>query len=150
MEFNPSKCQVVRITTKREPTLTSYSIHGQILEVACSAKYLGVHIDAKLNFNTHVDSICKKANSTRAFLSRNFSRKIKEACYNTYIRPIAEYAATVCDPYTIRNTKKIEQVQRSSARFVLNNYDRTSSYTTMLQNLQWPSLECRRLQSRLQ
>ena len=38
------------------------------------AKYLGVHPDAKLNFNTHVDATTKKANSTRAFVARNFSK----------------------------------------------------------------------------
>ena len=125
MEFNPSKCQVVQVTNRRKPTPSSYSIHGQILDVTNSAKYLGVHLDAKLNFNMHVDATTKKANSTRAFLARNFnkcSRKIKEACYATYIRPIVECATTTWDPHTQRNIKKVEQVQRSSARFVTNIY----------------------------
>ena len=152
MEFNLTKCQVVKITNKRNPLPTSYNIRGHTLEVANSAKYLGVETDSELSFNSHVDSICKKANSTRAFLSRNFSkcsRNIKEACYTTYVRPIAEYAASSWDPHTQRKIKKVEQVQRSSARFVMNNNDRSSSVTTMLQELQWPSLESRRLQSRL-
>ena len=32
---------------------------------------LGVIIDSKLNFNEHVDYICKKANTTQAFVHRN-------------------------------------------------------------------------------
>ena len=55
-EFNPSKCQVVQVTNKRKPTPSSYSVHGQILDVTISTKYLGVHLDAKLNFNTHIDA----------------------------------------------------------------------------------------------
>ena len=33
MEFNPSKCQVVRVTTARNFINTVYTLHGQVLEV---------------------------------------------------------------------------------------------------------------------
>lgn len=152
MKFHPSKCQVVHVTNKRQTILCPYTIHGHILEEVNSAKYLGVHIDSKLNFNTHIDSITKKANSTRAFLSRNFShcsQKIKEATYTTFIRPIVEYAAPIWDPHTQKNVNRLEQVQRSCARYVTRNYDRESSVTAMLQHLQWQPLQVRRQQSRL-
>ena len=42
MEFNPSKCQVVRVTTARKAINTVYTLHGQILEVGTSARYLGL------------------------------------------------------------------------------------------------------------
>ena len=32
MEFNPSKCQVVRVTTSRRPINALYYLHGQVLE----------------------------------------------------------------------------------------------------------------------
>ena len=87
-----------------------------------------------------------------AFFSRNLShtsQKVKEAVYTTFIRPTVEFAASSWDPHTQRNTKKIEQVQRSSARFVMGDYSRTSSVTTMLKHLDWPTLEERRQHSRL-
>ena len=152
MQFHPSKCQVVCVTNKRKPIQATYNIHGMTLEEVPSAKYLGLHVDKKLSFNTHVDITCKKANSTRALLQRNFShcsRKIKEATCKTYVRPIAEYAAVAWDPNTQRNIRKIEQIQRSSARYVTNTYDRRSSITALLSELQWPSLQERRRQSRL-
>ena len=37
MEFSPSKCQVVRVTTARKAINTVYTLHGQILEVVTSA-----------------------------------------------------------------------------------------------------------------
>ena len=123
-----------------------------MLEEVPSAKYLGLNIDKKLTFSTHVDITCKKANSTRAFLQRNFSHcshKIKEATYKTYVRPIAEYASITWDPNTQRNIRKIEQIQRSSERYVTNNYDRRSSVTALLSKLEWSSLQERRRQSRL-
>ncbi|XP_072028158.1 uncharacterized protein [Amphiura filiformis] len=130
----------------------NYTIHGHNLEVVNSAKYLGVSLDSRLSFNTHIDTITKKANCTRAFFSRNLSHgshKVKEAVYNTFIRPTVEYAATSWDSHTQRNTSKLEQVQRSSARYVMSDYSKYSSVSTMLKHLGWTSLQERRLQSRL-
>ena len=44
----------VRVTLKYKPVEASYAIHGQILELVESAKYLGVTIDSKLNFNNQL------------------------------------------------------------------------------------------------
>ena len=44
---------------------------------------------------------------------------------------------------------KIEMVQRRAARFVLRNYNRTSSVSDMLDQLGWKSLQSRRESMRL-
>ena len=153
VKFNAAKCQVLRITNKHEPTPGSYTIHGHQLELVDSAKYLGVHLDSKLNFNTHVDAVVKKANGIRAFLNRNIGhcgKKIKEASYKTYVRPIVEYSAAAWDPHAQRNIKKLEMVQRRSARYVTGAFDRRLSVKPMLQDLKWQSLEERRRLSRLE
>ena len=152
MRFNASKCQVLQVTKKRDIFPAAYTIHGQVLEVVKSAKYLGVHLDNQLNFNTHVDAISRKAHGTKAFLSRNLShcsQQVKETAYNTYVRPTVEFASAAWDPHTQRNIQKIEQVQRSAAQFVMGDYNRTSSVTDMMNILKWPSLQNRRLHSRL-
>ena len=65
------------------------------------------------------------------------------------MRPITEYAAAVWDPHTQKNIRKMEQVQRNSARYVTGNYDPKASVTTMLSELEWPTLQSRRQQIRL-
>ena len=60
-----------------------------------------------------------------------------------------EYASPVWDPHTKRNTNKIEMVQRRCARYVTGNFDCTSSVTSLLNCLNWPTLEERRRQYRL-
>ena len=152
MRFNASKCQVLCITNKRKPVISEYTVHGQVLEVVPSAKYLGVHLDSHLNFNSHIDAITKRANGTRAFLSRNLSHcgpKVKEIAYTTFIRPSVEFASSVWDPHTKRNIQKVEKVQRGAARFVAGDFRRTSSVSDMISALKWPTLQDRRLQSRL-
>ena len=152
MRFNASKCQAIQVTNKKKPIPAVYTIHDQVLEVVNSAKYLGVHLDSQLKFNTHVDAITRKATGTRAFLSRNLSHcspQVKEAAYTMFVRPSIEFASSAWDPSTQRNIQKIEQVQRGAARFVVGDFQRTSSVSAMITSLNWPSLQLRRLHSRL-
>ena len=60
------------------------------------------------------------------------------------VRPIVEYANTVWSPYTKRNISLLETVQRRAARFVFRDFSYSSSVTSMLQKLGWPTLEQRR------
>ena len=106
MEFHTSKCQVISITNKVKPIIGKYQIHDHILEQVNCAKYIYniyncakyIFIYSKLAFDTHVDAIIKKVNSTRAFLDRNIPRccrKVKQMAYAIYIRPTVEYTSPV-------------------------------------------------------
>ena len=113
MTFNVDKCVIVQISLKPQCE-TSYILYNSKLKQVTDAKYLGVIIDSKLSFNKHVDMICKKANSTLAFLRRNLyhcQRNVKVNAYQTYVKPILEYAVTAWAPYTQRNINKIESIQ---------------------------------------
>ena len=156
MEFAPDKCKLLRITRKQTRNIihSSYNIHGTDLELVEEAKYLGVMLDKKLNFNTHISNTIKKCDATRAFLQRNLhgcSIEVKAASYKTFVRPIAEYAAPVWDPHLRSATAadNLEAMQHRAARFVCNDWRRSSSITAMLQRLQWETLQARRSQIKL-
>lgn len=152
MAFNPTKCEVIRFTKRRRPTHGNYIIHGHTLKVAKTGKYLGVTLSEKLSWNQHVDAVTKKANNSLAFLRRNLSScptHIKAQCYETLVRPTLEYASTVWDPYTQRNIKAVEAVQRRAARFVVGDYRNTSSPSQMIEDLGWQSLQNRRSNAKL-
>ena len=76
-------------------------------------------------------------------------KETKILAYQSIVRPTLEYAASIWDPYTQKNKTKLEKVQRSAARFVSSDYSRHSSVTSMLENLEWQSLENRRKAARL-
>jgi len=76
------------------------------------------------------------------FVHRNINvsnPQIKERAYKTL-----DYSSTVWDPHTSTATKKIESVQRRTARTTLNCYRRTSSVGAMLTELNWQLLAERR------
>ena len=152
MKFHPDKCSILRITRSKTPKIFKYKLHNHVLKEEKNSKYLGVTIDNNLCWNTHIDNVCKKGNSTLAFLRRNLQisqSHIKSNAYMTLVRPQLEYASAVWDPYTKEKQKQLEMVQRRAARYVCNDYDWEKSVTEMLHKLGWRSLLQRRADIRL-
>ena len=73
MEFNTNKCQVLRVSRKREPLTHEYTPHGKVLEVVDSVKYLGVTITSDLRWNQHISNMATNGNQTLGFLRRNLT-----------------------------------------------------------------------------
>ena len=156
MDFNPSKCSVIRISPSKTKRIleSKYVLHNQILETTTNSKYLGVTISQDLSWSNHINTTVKKGNKTLGFLRRNFSKctaEVKASTYRTMVRPVLDYASTVWDPVHQGDIAALEMVQRRAARYVFNNYtDRTPGcVTTMLDKLKLEPLVERRATNRL-
>ena len=153
MQFNPSKCTVIRMTSsRRKPKVYDYLLCGQKLKPVDSNPYLGVEISRTLSWNLHIDNVVKKANSIMGLVKRNLyaaPKPTKILAFQSIVRPTLEYAASIWDPSTQKNITKLEKVQRSAARFVCSDYSPFNSVTAMLEQLQWQTLEDRRKSARL-
>jgi len=106
MEFNPSKCEFLQITNKRNPVIYHYFINDTVIQQVAHAKYLGVIIDEKLSWNEHILKITNKARQTTALLWCNVSNcpaHVKCNIYKIMLCPILEYASTVWEPHTNLN-----------------------------------------------
>ena len=147
MPFNLTKCEYLIVTNKSSPLMYHYKLNDYEIQRVQSAKYLGLTISGNLSWSTHISGIIGRANSALSFFRRNFgqcTQTIKTKCYQTYIRPICEYAAVIWSPHLQTNIHQLEMIQRKATRFVFNDYSRHSSVTTMLNELDWKSLEKRR------
>ena len=58
------KCQLLRVSKKKKQIITNYVIHGKSLTQTNNAKYLGVLINDKLSWNSHIDEVIKKSKKT--------------------------------------------------------------------------------------
>ena len=143
MCFNPTKCEFVRVTNKKNIISFQYFIQSNNIQEVQQAKYLGVTINNKLSWSNHIKIISSKANSVVGFLRRNFNHcptKTKSTLYLSLVRPILEYAATVWAPYHHTDISQLEAVQRRAARFTMNCYDCYQIVTDMVYSLAWPTL----------
>ena len=99
-----------------------------------------------LSWSPHISRIVGKVNSVQSFFRRNLAycpRDLKVKCYQTYIRPIIEYAAVVWSPHTQSSIDAVEILQWKAAKFVCCDFARLSSVTSMLEHLRWDTLEQR-------
>ena len=154
MFFNPTKCEFLRVTNKKNiiNNYFQYFIQNTSIQEVQQAKYLGVTINNKLFWSDHIKIISNKANSVVGFLRHNFSQcptRTKSTLYLSLVKPILEYAATVWAPYYHRDIYQLEAVQRRAARFVVNCYGRYQSVTDILRSLEWPILAQRRDHSKI-
>ena len=152
MEFNPDKCEVLRISRKRTPINYPYTLHNIELKSSVNSKYLGVTVNQNLSWTNHINNVTAKANNTLRFVKRNVkteNKQIKELAYKTYVRPQVDYCFTVWHPWQQHLIHKIEMVQRQAARYIMNDYNFTSSVSNMLQALSLQTLEQRRIHSAL-
>ena len=152
MEFHPEKFQILTIKRSREPRTYDYTPHEQSLCHVGSAKYLGVTLSKDLCWNQHISLTASKGTRSLNFLKRNFrisSTQLKCKAHKAIVWAVVEYATSVWDPYTKKNTHTLEMVQRRPARYVLNRYDRFASVSDMISELKWETLEERRSKQRL-
>jgi hypothetical protein len=91
-----------------------------------------------------ISTICSNANNTISFLKRNINisnKSIKEKAYMSLVRPTLEYASSVWDSYQQNDIHRLEMVQRRAARYVTNRYHNTSSVSSMIEQLEWTTLQ---------
>jgi hypothetical protein len=113
-------------------------------------KDLGVTIDGKLKFTSHINRIVAKAFSRvnlifKCFISKDIATLVR--AFNVYVRPLLEYASCVWSPYHITDINQIEAVQRNFTKR-LPGYT-ALSYKDRLKRLKMETLELRRLRQDL-
>ena len=115
------------------------------MSVTSEEKDLGVLIDDKLNFRSHIKGIVGKANRVLGLIRIGFECLDKDMFLNLYpvlIRPHLEYCVQVWSPYLQRDIKLVEGVQRCATKLVPEL--KHLSYEDRLKRLSLTTLEERR------
>ena len=147
MQFNTDKCHIIRFSLLRNNILTDYHLGDSLLTMVSEYPYLGLTLSSNLSWQLHINNVTKKANRILGLLQRNLrgcSKKMRQQAYISLVRPHLECSCAVWSPYITKDISRVEMVQRRAARFVLQNYRRRASVSSMLQVLEWDTLEKRR------
>lgn len=121
LTINASKTQLVAFTNKRKlGDFVPPVIGEQTLMLQDKVKYLGITLDKRLNWATHVEIKCASAMKVlwqcrRAFGNKwGLTPKMVYWLYKVIVRPIVSYGsiAWVARTFTASAEKKLEAVQR--------------------------------------
>jgi len=59
MDFNPSKCEFLRVNNRKKIIEFQYHIQGNIIQEVQDAIYLGVTINNKLSWSDNIHNVTK-------------------------------------------------------------------------------------------
>ena len=98
LQFSSKKNEIELFTRKRPPNLGSLSMNGTKLELSKEARLLGVTLDSKLTWKSHITRITRKATivlmQCRQIVGKTWGIKpsMMKWIYTAMIRPIMSYA----------------------------------------------------------
>lgn len=126
LKVNTDKTEAI-IFTKRHASLPAeIIINGNTIPWKNEVRYLGVIMDRRLTFNSHINYLIDKTHKAIRILSPIFNRRShltilnKKLIYTSIIRPRLTYACPVWFSVSNSTIKKLQRVQNICCRISLN------------------------------
>lgn len=139
LRFAPHKTTAMTVTRKLKYDTPRLKMGGTDIKMSQEIKLLGLTIDSKLTFNTHVKNVCVKAVGVYKQLARaakvswGLHPDVIRSIYTAAVEPILLYAAAAWAPAADKRgvQKQFNTVQRSFAQKLCRAY-RTVSLNSAL------------------
>ena len=128
-----------RLHKKMSSTSLTVHVNSLKLEQVQSHKLLGVIIDTQLNFNEHIDNLCKKLTQRNAVLKqirRHLPLDQRTLYYNAMIKQTMMNGPSVWVSTSVDNLYKVFKLQKRAARVTLNADTRANS-VDLFRELDW-------------
>ena len=142
MRANPEKCHLLTSSSSK----VSICVNNYNIENSKCEKLLGIKIDNKLNFNTDVDEICKKAGQKLNTLSRvtTFMDLSKRRILrNAFFISQFSYCSLVWMFHSRVKSNEINRIHERCLRIIYN--DKKSTFYELLEKYGYISIHKRNL-----
>ena len=128
LALNPDKSEAIWFSTRQRSAsstpVSSVNIAGSIITTSSTVKTLGVTFDNHLSLDQHVSSVCKSAffhlralRHIRSVLSEDIAKSIAVSPVSSRL----DYSNSILFGTSVSNLCKVQQVQNTLAKIVLNN-----------------------------
>ena len=116
-----TKFIIFRSPHKTSPSINKIAINGKIIERVKSIKFLGVHIDEFLSWETHIDLKNNQVTKNLAVINRikhNLHSKTLKILYNSLIYPHFTYGVVAWGNTCRKALKRMHLLQKRAVRIV--------------------------------
>ena len=127
MIANPSKFQAIILSKSKIPIITSIQIGNKTIVTKESVVLLGIEIDFKLKFESHINNLCTKAGGqlNSLFRFKNFmSLDSKKLSVNSFILSNFSNCPLVWHFSNKVSSNKIENIQKRANKFMNLDVDK--------------------------
>lgn len=145
--FNPIKTEAVLFTCSNIFQNPSLIFDNILIKFVENHKHLGLTLSSNAKWHAHIENIISSVSKILGIMKSikfKIARKALNNLYNSYMRPLLEYASVVWDSCTIYEKTRLEQVQYEAAR-VVTGLTRSVSINELIKEIGWLSLSDRRL-----
>jgi exonuclease III len=145
--FNPSKTVYMHLTRKNEILpLPPLYFENNVLKRVSNHKHLGIIINEKLNWDSHISYVIEKISLRLNSMRRAqilLPRHCLETVYKCMILPIIDYGDVLYPELSKSQLCRLVNIQRQAALICTKAYQRTPN-TLLLNELGWEDLSIRR------
>jgi hypothetical protein len=131
LTLNVKKSNIMIIHRKKHlDDKINVNINGTALTQIDSVKYLGLCIDNKLQWNTHVNNVCKSITKKLGMMNRTskyVEENTREQIYKSFIQPSFDYADTIWHGCSKFLQHKLQVLQNRAARIIKQDFDYINS-----------------------
>ena len=127
---------------------TSLSVKDHVLSTETEVNLLGITIDYRLSFDTHIGNLWKKAarqiNALKR-LSSFINQSSKHTMVNSFIVADFNYLPVIWHLCSAKNMQRIEKIRERALHFVYSDY--TSTYPQLLEKSSSCTMEVKHLRA---
>lgn len=143
--LNIKKCKTILFTRNINKVIGDLFINGKKLEKVSEIRDLGIILDEKLNFSSHIDQIVQKSYKNLGFIFRSALDFKTPAVYIKLFRSLVlshlEFATVIWNPFYDKYIERIEKIQikfinRLNYKFHRNFYYKSYDFNLKFYNLQ--------------
>lgn len=156
LSLNLDKCEIMSFSKKNNIILHKYFLSDHEVRRVTEVKDLGITLDQKLTFKTHIQNISAKSHRMLGFtmrMSKEFKNNdISKLLFNAFVRSILEYNSVLWSSQPKYIINQLEKIQAKFCRllFFYNNgfyptWPHAVSYKSLLETLEMHTLKDRRL-----
>jgi exonuclease III len=145
LKLNISKTKFMVISRNRVSEDVSVKIDDETIDRVREIKYLGVIIDDRLKFDSHIDNVIKKIAKKYGILCRlkdDLTIASKIQLYKSIISPHLEFCPSILFLANETQISRLQRLQNKIMRLILR-CNRFTSSSFLLDALQWLSVKQR-------
>ena len=145
MKANADKYLLMFLSRQNSFVDTHLMFEDNKIQAMQSINILGVEVDNKLNFRTHIDNICKQAGKQINALKRikcYMDRECKMILYNSFVSSNFNYCPIVWMFTGKLNIDNLEKSNKRAIRFVTNDNESTYESLCLREGLLYIQKRC--------